>query len=531
VRIAFRADASNVMGTGHVMRCIALAETLHERGAEVFFVCRDHDGNLLSLLGQRNLQTAVLPRPPNDVRAGDDHAAWVGVSQQLDAEQTIEQLIGRQPDWLILDSYGLGLEWQRMLRSHVGKLMVIDDLTNRPHDCDVLLNQNLIVDARERYRTLVPAGCQMLLGPRFALLRSEFAEARGSLSRRLDRVAHLLLFLGGADPDGVMLKVLAALSEVPMPGVNVTVVAGTANANRDAIERLCAGRASYRVLGSSGEIAKLLAKTDLAIGAGGTSTWERCCLGVPAIAIGIAENQYEVTDTVARAGACLYLGRSADFSPKSFVASLEVMMTNSSLRHSMSRLGMALADGLGCQRVAKTILRKALRVRPARPDDAERVFPWRNAEVTRRHSHDPRPFSLEHHMNWFRSCLADSGRQLLIGEGDDGPLGVLRYDFTQDVAQVSIYLDPMKHGRGYGASLLSAGEEWLRRTNPNIARIRAEVLQENEASLEVFTEAGFDVNGTVLEKSLKPISNASVRMDVLHELPRHPQDGPLNNDA
>jgi UDP-2,4-diacetamido-2,4,6-trideoxy-beta-L-altropyranose hydrolase len=491
MNVFVRADASPDIGTGHVMRCLALGRELADRGATLTFVMRDPPPAVAALVRAEGFGLDALPEP--------------GSLPADDAAQTAAAMSDHgQPDWLIVDHYGVDERWQDQVRPSVRKIMVIDDLARHKHACDLLLNQNLIPNAAERYRTLVPHACETLLGPRFALLRAEFAKAHRSLRRQFDRVANVLVFLGGGDPDGVTLKVLAGLQEISGPEMRVTTVAGAANAHRSAIERLCAGRPGYRVLATSGEMATLMAESDLAIGAGGISIWERCCLGLPAIVIGIAENQYEVSERAAEAGVCLYLGRFADFSPAAFSASLKVTLVNSSLRHSMSLAGTALVDGLGCGRVVKAMLREPVHVRPARADDAERVFPWRNAVETRRHSHDPRPLSLDKHVRWFNACLIDAHRQLLIGESTDGPVGVLRYDFRHDVATVSIYLNPAQHGRGYGASLLSAGEEWLRRTKPNIVLIRAEILRENKASRTAFAEAGFAERGAIFEKSLEP---------------------------
>lgn len=170
----------------------------------------------------------------------------------------------------------------------------------------------------------------------------------------------------------------------------------------------------------------------------------------------------------------------------------------------MSEAGLKLVDGLGCQRVAKAMLQRPLQIRPACAEDAERLFEWRNAEETRRHSHDPRPLTREGHLRWLDRSLADSNRVLLIGESATGPVGVLRYDIEQDAATVSIYLDPKQQGRGYGPNLLSSGERWLRQSRPGIRRVRAEIGPENHGSRSAFRSAGFHTRGLVLEKSLEP---------------------------
>jgi RimJ/RimL family protein N-acetyltransferase len=249
-------------------------------------------------------------------------------------------------------------------------------------------------------------------------------------------------------------------------------------------------------------MAELMLQADLAIGAGGISVWERACLGLPAIVIAIADNQVEVSQTVGEAGACLYLGEAASLSDGELATGLLVMLNNSSLRKSLSRVGLALVNGLGCEKVAREMLLEPVRVRRARAEDADKVFAWRNAAETRRYSHDPRPLSLEQHLEWFRNTLADRKRVLLVGEGENGPVGVLRYDLEPATATVSVYLNPSYHGRGLGRTLLLDGERWIRRWHPEIMRLRAHVLVENLASRRAFAKAGFVERSLQFEKSI-----------------------------
>lgn len=497
MNVFVRTDASSRIGTGHLMRCLALAQALQRRGASVSFVMREVPAALAQTIESLGFKLLRLPEAPRE-------EGWLGVAQDRDALQTAAVLEAqRNADWLVIDHYGIDYRWEERVRMGDCRILVIDDLAQAKHSCDVLLNQNLLADAQARYRSLVPESCRLLTGPRFALLREEFHACRASLHREFGRVRNLLVFLGGADPDGVSLRVLNVLDAMRPREFKVTVVLGAASPHRASVERAYADRADFRVIGQSSDMAQLMAVADLAVGAGGISTWERCCLGLPSITIAIAENQLEVSKAAAAAGALLYLGPPAGMSDDELVASLKVMIGNASLRKSLSEAGSRLVDGRGCRRAANAVLPKPLQVRPARDDDAERVFAWRNDARTRRHSHDPRPLTLEAHVQWFRECLRDRERVLLIGEAEQRPVGVLRYDIERNIATASIYLDPALHGQGYGSSLLMSGDRWLKQARPDVTRVRAEMAVDNHGSRSAFAAAGYRAHGLVFRKSLE----------------------------
>ena len=276
MNVVFRVDASARMGIGHIMRCLALAGALRERGAQLRFICRVHNGNLISLLQQKAIPVSVLPTPAiNDTTSGEDYAAWLGVTQAEDAEQTIAALNGGKPDWLVVDHYGLNEEWEKRLRPHVNQLMVIDDLANRHHDCDLLLDQNYSTEGEQRYAGLVPRTSKLLVGPRYALLRPEYAEYRKSLLDRGARVKRVLVFFGGTDPQNMTGMTLDALSNQDLNHLEVDVVVGANNPHRKSIEQQVLDRPLTILHKPRTHLADLMAKADLSLGAGGVSTWNR----------------------------------------------------------------------------------------------------------------------------------------------------------------------------------------------------------------------------------------------------------------
>ena len=355
--IVFRADASTGMGTGHVMRCVTLAETLQARGARTSFVCRDHQGNLIDTLRNKALHASVLPAPHIQSRlAEEDYAAWLGVPQSTDAEQTIETLQGNKPDWLVVDHYALDAEWEQRLRPHIDRLLVIDDLANRDHDCDVLLDQNYSTEGEHRHLGVVPKGCQVLSGPRYALLAQEYASYRQTLPAREGPVHRVLVYFGGTDPHNMTGLALEALSAPEFRHLDVDVVIGTNSAHRATLGEQAARRPHTHVHGTRPHLADLMARADLAIGAGGVTTWERMCLGLPSLVVSIANNQRPTCEALSAEGLIQYVGDVRSVGKAQIRAALKTLLQDRERRAALSCRGQFLVDGRGASRVADVML-------------------------------------------------------------------------------------------------------------------------------------------------------------------------------
>lgn len=288
--IVFRVDAGVKIGTGHVMRCLVLAELLHQRGANITFVCRKLDGDLIPLIKEKRFSVITL--------TGE---------VEKDAEETKLALKGLNVDWLVVDHYQIDHKWEKQLKNNVRRIMVIDDLANRPHDCDLLLDQNFYDHLESRYNDLVSDRCKRLLGPRYLLLRPEFIEARKKIVKRDGVVRRLFIFYGGSDPTNETTKVLRALENFITAQLHVDVVVGRANPNREQVKELCEKIGSHYYC-QIDYIAELMAKADLSLGAGGVALWERCFLELPSITTIVAENQIESTEAAARYKAIWNLG-------------------------------------------------------------------------------------------------------------------------------------------------------------------------------------------------------------------------------
>lgn len=358
--VAFRVDASLQIGSGHVMRCLSLAGELRRRGVGAVFISRELDGDLRRHCRDVGFPVLTLAAPsaPYRPRQGDlRHASWLEATWESDAADTALALerVALRPARLAVDSYALDRRWETTLRDRVGAILAIDDLADRPHDCDLLLDQNLQEAMDARYDALLPAGCRRLLGPRYALLRPEFLEAGGERVPRRG-IKRIHVFFGGSDLANETQKALLAIASLKRPDLEVDLVLGAANPHREAIESYCRGASNVVLHSGVRDMARLMAAADCAIGAGGSSTWERCCLGLPALVIALAQNQVPIATACHRAGACRYLGASAEVTVAQIAAALRELLQDPDAAAGMGDKGRELVDGKGTARVADRLL-------------------------------------------------------------------------------------------------------------------------------------------------------------------------------
>lgn len=320
MKVAFRVDASSSIGSGHVMRCLTLADRLCELGAEIYFLCRELPGNMNCHIEAKGYRVCRLDLEGKLLGEG-----WAYLA---DVEQTKSALgaIGASVDWLVVDHYDIDARWEMLERSYTKKILVIDDLANRRHDCEVLLDQNYYPNMAHRYDKLAPQNCHKLLGPAHALLRPEFLEARKKMRPCHGKVERILIFFGGSDPTNETEKTLLVLRRLNLPNISLDVVVGSANPHRLQIEKLCSEMPNTFFHCQILNMAELMVKADLAIGAGGASTWERCFLGLPALTVIVADNQAETTVSMAEAGAVWNLGLAAEVTSDRLVQVLQKIL-------------------------------------------------------------------------------------------------------------------------------------------------------------------------------------------------------------
>lgn len=336
--ILFRVDSSFEMGTGHVMRCLTLANELKKNGAEVSFICRELPGNLGSYINKKGFHVWLLPVPKNEMKSDPPfpYSSWLKVDWRTDAYETIQILREvRSIDCLIIDHYSIDKKWEDMVKAYVEKIFVIDDLANRPHHCQILLDQNITAQ-KIKYSPLVPKNCDMLLGTSYALLRPEFRKAKQKLVEKDGKINKILVFFGGSDPTGETIKTLHVLHKEMFSNLHIDVVVGESNQNKEMIKKKCEKLPNVSFYCQVENMAELMSEADLSIGAGGSSTWERCYLGLPTIVIATAENQVEITEFVREKGAIFYLGVSENVTDSMITKAMEEIMVNPLIVKKMS---------------------------------------------------------------------------------------------------------------------------------------------------------------------------------------------------
>jgi UDP-2,4-diacetamido-2,4,6-trideoxy-beta-L-altropyranose hydrolase len=486
MNVAFRVDASARIGTGHVMRCLALADSLRTRGAVIRFVCRGLPAHFAALLAERRYGLASID----------------AASPDRDAEETILALAGDRWDWLVVDHYGLASRWETAVRAVARRILVIDDLADRDHDCDVLLDQNLLVETDPRYDTRVPAHTCRLFGPRFALLRESVRQARSAVAPRTGAVSRLLVMFGGADADNWTGRAVDAVAAAGVSVPHVDVVIGALHAHRAEIEAAC-GRLGFVCHVQPPDVDALMARADLAIGAGGVTMWERCCLGVPSLTIVVAENQREMVRESARRDVVATLSEG-EITVASMSRHLAALAGDAARRERLSRAGMDAVDGDGTVRVVRAMETDGICMREATAADSDALFEWRNHESVRRYARRPDPIPAADHRAWLQRVLADPDRVLLIGERHGSPVGVVRFDITDGRAEVSTYRVPGSMGTSLAAPLMRAADEWLRVHRPDVAAITAEVIGDNERSHRMLRASGYRLQVAAYEKRLHP---------------------------
>ena len=525
-RIIIRCDASLLIGSGHVMRCRTLARELQRLGAEVTFLCRRQSGDLISVL-EHEFSVLVLSEqiaPVTEIgeidslQGRDLYAAWLGCSQEQDAADCLHALQFAGLDhasWLVVDHYGLDAIWEQIILTSLPfhlrpRLLVIDDLADRPHQADCLLDQNFFgLATATRYQQLVPRHCRQLLGPHYALLSPEYARLHPLIPAR-NELRRVLVFFGGVDPANLTARALEALLDPALADLAVDVVLGLQSPHRQAVADLVARRPHTTLHGPLPSLAGLIARADLAIGAGGATTWERACLGLPSLVVAIAANQLAFAEALDQTGYLQLLGDGASVTAERIRFALLARI----IEPKPKKVAPALTDGWGAPRLAMAMLGSdgAITVRPAVAADEALLLQWANDPQVRANSFSQEPIAPKDHHHWFQKGLTDPNRLLLIATTADGcPIGQIRFDRLLSSAQpdvseavVDLSLDRCARGYGLAADLVRLGLQAMEQCWGPAVEAVAEVLDSNITSNTCFARAGFTSDSELLAVDLLP---------------------------
>jgi len=484
VRLALRVDATPEVGAGHVMRCLVLADLLAARGARTVFISHPLPATLESRVRDSGHDVLFVPDSPGDA---------------LDATATraaIERL--GSLDWIVVDHYGLGIEWERAMRNACAGLLAIDDL-HRTHDVDILLDQNAVDPMA--YADVVPETCARFLGPTNALMRSEFIEQRALLTERDGTVRRILVSMGGGDATQPTLAVVGALTRVLSHDVAVDVLVTSACSDIEILGRQVTA-AGYTLHIDTARVAALAASADLAIGAGGTGAWERAFLGVPALLVCLAENQRGVIDALTRAGAAAFVSDGVD--EGALERELSGLLHDPARLAAMSRAAILLMGAPGPERFepllaalrdAWAIAEPGLRLRRMRPSDRDRLLQWRMSDRVRPYMDDQTPITPEMHAEWFARVLGNPDRHYFICESLGEPVGMVHFDRESgDRFEWGFYVGEASAPTGTGARMCALG---LRHafTDLGAAVVTSHVRVNNPRSMALHEQLGFHVVG------------------------------------
>lgn len=474
--LVIRADAGSQMGTGHVMRCIALGQAWLDAGGEVaFLTCCDNE-EILQRLHEEKF----------DVRGLSDGSELQ--SELLNLKATAS--------WLVLDGYQFDLETHRTVRRLGFKLLCVDDYNHLPeYEADILLNQNISADHFE-YNCNIE--CRKLLGTRFAMLRREFR--RAPIRRGVPKTINtILISMGGSDLSNASLKVIDVISNMDNPKLHVKVVIGSANPNRSSLEQAVRHSSAHvELIDSVQDMTELMSWADFVVSAAGSTCWELAALGVPFATVILADNQEKLALQLERQASVFCAGWADEGMSKRLAGYLSsVLADRSSIQCCVDELA-GLVDRFGVDRilcrpaadVGLDLFAGRLTLRHATMDDAELLFKWANGPATRQNSFNPDPIEWNDHVSWMQCKLKADNAMLFMLELDDTPCGHIRYDLQDDIALLSFVVAPAFRGMGLGRRLVEMSrKEPLRAWEASA--VKAVAFIENTASARVFETAGF----------------------------------------
>lgn len=481
--LLFRTDASVAIGTGHAMRCLALAQAAQDGGERAVFAMSESTASIRTRLDSEACEVFPVTSP---------------VGTLDDANQTIDLARLHGAEWIVIDGYQFEAEYQRAIKAAELKVLFLDDYGHARHySADVVLNHNVCAD-EARYANR-EAYTKLLLGPRYCLLRREFGRWREWKRRISPKVEQLLVMMGGSDQENITARVVEAIG-MAGPAVDsslqVTLVVGGSNPHYDSLKSTASkSPTKIKIERDALNIPELMAAADIAVSAAGSTCWELCLLALPALLLDVAPNQTELARELDRRGCAIHVG-GHDAPAQEIGSQIERLVCSSEVRQTLSQRSRELVDGNGARRVISALDGPAsteheLHLRRARPEDMQILWEWANDPEVRAASFSQEPIPWERHVQWFAEKM-DAARSLLfIAEDDAGtPYGQIRFDLQQEEAVLNISLEKEKRGRGRGLQLIEKGIRELFASS-NCARVHAFVKPDNKASVSAFLKAAF----------------------------------------
>lgn len=494
-RVAMRVDAGRHIGAGHVMRCLTLADALTEHDMEITFICRPFPEDLTGLIETRGHRCVRLTPSAGPIEFADSsaHAAWLGVPWERDRDESAAVLAALGPvDLMIVDHYGLDDRWERALAPYAARIVVVDDLADRAHACAILVDHT-VGRRPSAYLRLVQPGTMVLAGPRYAPLAPGFAAARRNHVRPITLPCHLLISFGAVDLAGCSIIALAAAMRLPESlARRISVLVTDLSPHRDALRALAGLDDRVSLAVNVRDMPGFLSDVDVALGAGGISSIERCALGIPQLIVEVAANQRENARGLAAAGAARFLNPGGGkVEAAAMATAIATFLEDEGSLGVMAERARSLVDGEGTEVIVGYATAPIIRIRPARAEDAALLLEWRNDDHTRAMSIEQAEVDPGAHRRWLESVIACEHRMLLLAEIADRAVGTVRFDAGKDTARVSIALDPKCRGKRLAKLVLNAAMQYAHERGMLQNGVSAVVRRENTASIALFESCGF----------------------------------------
>ena len=479
MKAVIRADASQKIGGGHIMRCLTLADILSENGWQCSFA-----------VNHETIETVPL------LKASQHHILLLNTEFKNETE-LIKQHID-SCNWMIVDHYGLDREFQEQAREFSENILVIDDLANRAHDCDILLDQT---HGRKEYdyKNVLPKKTKLLLGSNYALLRPDFAKLRATAKNKRSNHSNLkriLVSMGASDPHGINVKILKVIQKENLDLI-IDVAIGNGDPKKMGLTQIADHmKQEVKFHSFKSNIAKLMLDADLAIGAAGSTSWERCCLGLPTLMIITAENQQKIANELTRIGAVECLCHVTEFDEKLLIDKLKYFANNPELLVKMANSAFQIGNGKGALNVFLEMClvkqnKYEIRLQPTKFNDSEALFKWQQDPSTRKLFRNPKIPIRKEHDKWFALKQEDPNCIMLSILKNKKISGIIRLDKTNknNEYEVSIVIAPEMQGQGIGKEALTICNDLFKNHNHI-----AEIHPDNNASKTIFLNSGFKHN-------------------------------------
>lgn len=481
--LLIRADANSQIGSGHVMRCIALAQKWRIKNGQVFFIGNVQSNSLRNNIRKEGFELILIDTPWPDPK-------------DITKVSSIVDTFSNNNIWFILDGYHFTPQYQRAIQKLKCKTLIIDDMAHHlSYHTDILLNPNINA-TKESYINCASSTC-FLMGPQYALIRNEFIKKKYT-EKISEQATNILVTMGGADPENITLIIIKALNNIIDKQLKIKVIIGHVNPHQEHITKeIKKSSNTIELLKNSTDMPSLMAWADIAITAGGVTCWELAFSKTPFLTLILADNQKNNAYGLSDVGATINLGECQDFKLQtlSFYENLQInilkLINSKQKRKHLIENAHKIVDGKGTERIVEIMLSFTLQLRTANYNDCHQVFIWANDSTTRKASFQSDKITWETHTKWFASQLKSPQIMYYIAvNGNGASIGQARFETTKNETVISISLDQKNRGLGLSIQLIiqSCQKYLLKQKN---STIKAYIKSNNHASIKAFKKAGF----------------------------------------